>query len=211
MIRTVTTLVNNLAVLVMAAGESARLGQPKQLVAIDGQTLVEKTAGLAARFSNRVYCILGHQAETIASRLKVLPVTCVTNARWAQGMGSSIACGIDQLGDDIDAALVLLCDQWALTPADIGKLVRQWQVDPGKITASRYYPKHQAERVTGVPVIFPRRYFTELTQLSQTGARGLLTRYPDQVLEVVIDRAGFDLDTPDDLRSLRDFTGDARD
>ncbi len=198
----------NLAILILAAGESARLGQPKQLVTIAGQTLVEKTAGLAARFSNQVYCILGHRAKTIASRLEALPVTCVTNARWAQGMGSSVAHGVTQLGDDIDAAMILLCDQWALTPVDIERLVEQWQANPGKIVASHYRPKHQAERITGVPVIFPRRYFTELTQLSQSGARGLLARYPGQTLEVVIDHAGFDLDTPEDLRALRDSSGD---
>jgi len=200
----VTTLVNNLGILVIAAGSSTRLGQAKQFIMIDGQPLITRIARLAGEFSKNVYCILGCEAEKILPRLEPLPVVCLINEHWQQGMGASIACGVAQLGDDIDAALILLCDQWALTHADIDQLVDQWQTNPKKIIASQYFDKKQAEPVCGVPVIFPRKYFAELTELKKIGGRKLLEYYRSEVIHVGIANAAFDLDTPDDLRILRD-------
>ena len=199
-----TALVNNLGILVVAAGSSSRLGQPKQFIIIEGQPLITRVAQLASKFSKKVYCILGCEAEVISPRLERLPVVCLVNEHWQQGMGASIACGITQLSDDIDAALILLCDQWALTHADIEQLVDQWQADPEKIIASRYVDKKQTEPVCGVPVIFPRKYFAELTELKNSGGRKLLEYYCSEVINVGIANAAFDLDTPDDLRVLRD-------
>ncbi len=194
-----------LAILVLAAGKSRRLGQPKQLVVVDGQTLLERTARLAGEFSREVYCVLGYDAKNIAVVLEKLPVTCLTNKNWESGMGSSIALGVSQLGRDIDAVLILLCDQWALTHKDMDMLHQQWKANPQKIVASRYLDDENNEQVCGVPAVFPRKYFCQLTQLKKTGARKLLANYRSEVIDVEINNAGFDLDEPRDLQTLREM------
>ncbi len=196
---------NNLAIVILAAGNSLRLGQPKQLVMIDGQPLVARVARLASKFSNNVYCILGDRAGKISSSLKQHSVTCLTNKDWQLGMGSSIAWGVSQLGEDIEAVLILLCDQWALNHRDLTRLCQQWQASPDKIIASTYFDGNPIRRVRGVPAIFPGRYFAELKMLKKTGARTLLTSYYNEVIAIEIDNAGLDLDTPVDLVKVRDF------
>jgi len=101
--------------------------------------------------------------------------------------------------------MILLGDQWALTAQDLRVLLSHWQETPDKIIASSYFDKKQNKQILGPPTIFPRSYFSHLSELKETGARKLLLKYPDNVIQVELKNAGFDLDTPEDLEQFKHY------
>lgn len=201
-------ITTDLAVVIIAAGSSSRLGQPKQLVAIrrmvngslKRQSLIKHTAILAKNICDNVLCVVGFNAEKMSAELNGLQVECTINRNWDRGMGSSISCGVSRLRGDPDGVLIMLCDQWALTDEDINRLITTWRQTPHKIIASHYFEKKQNMEVVGAPAIFPRIYFSHLKKLSETGARKLITERLDDVIKVNINNAALDLDTKEDLR-----------
>jgi molybdenum cofactor cytidylyltransferase len=93
--------------------------------------------------------------------------------------------------------MMVLADQAAVTAQDLQRLVSAWKRQPEYVAAALY------SGYTGVPAIFPRARFAELSELrGDVGARMLLQRNPDRVVRVPMDRAALDIDTPEDLRSL---------
>ncbi|TQV85046.1 nucleotidyltransferase family protein [Aliikangiella coralliicola] len=190
----------NLACAIIAAGNSSRLGQAKQLVVQNGQSLLNKAAMLATAISRNVSCVLGFRAEVFCKEIETLNVKPILNQNWQQGMGSSIATCVNSLSDDTNGVMILLCDQWALTPVDLQALTTQWQKTPDKIVAANYYDHKHKKMVMGAPAIFPRSFFSELTELRETGARKLLMRHESDVEKVKIDNAAFDLDIPADFK-----------
>ena len=118
------------------------------------------------------------------------------NARWREGMGRSLACGVRALDRRARAVLVCLADQPLLEAGDLARLVLAWRASPRSVVASRYAGK------PGVPAIFPRSHFAALNSLSgDRGARVLLASTND-VLSVPMPRARVDVDNPSDLDSL---------
>jgi len=188
-----------LATLIIAAGNSSRLGQPKQLVAMGGQSLLRRTAQLALQHNDNVFCVLGYQPTLIANEINDLPLTSLLHKDWQVGMGSTIAHGVEEIAGRYDAALILLCDQWALTGDDLQNLINRWQRSPDTIVASQYFDARLNRQVQGAPAIFPRAYFPQLRQLTDTGARKILQQNSNQVNSVTLKSAAFDLDTPTDL------------
>lgn len=199
--------ISNLGAVIIAAGNSSRLGQAKQLIKFNGESLLRNTLKLAESTSEKYICILGSNADSIEKQLDLESDRIMTNQNWQVGMGSSIALGVETLSvqagkDPIDAILVLLCDQYLLTAGDIRKLVSQWQLSKNKLTASQYFDKKNDNWVLGAPAIFPRRYFDELMNLSDKGARKILNRERNNLNVVDIENASIDLDTPEDLLLL---------
>lgn len=190
-----------LAVLIPAAGNSSRLGQPKQLVDFQGQPLLSRQITLSTGICNNVYCVLGANADIISEQINHAQCHFLYNQQWQQGLAHSIAFGISQLPNDISAVMILLADQWALNQQDLTQLITQWQAQPDNIHASQY------RQQIGVPAIFPQCYFAELTQLSgKNGAKQLLFKYQTQVTAMPIDNAAVDLDTPEQLNQLKIHT-----
>ncbi|WP_196140370.1 nucleotidyltransferase family protein [Aliikangiella sp. G2MR2-5] len=193
-----------LAAVVIAAGNSSRLGEPKQLLELAGETFLDKVLRLAKCEVESCICVLGYRAKTILDGLKQTTnakIKFVIHQDWQTGMGSSIAFGVSQTLN-ADAILICLSDQWALSSHDIKRLVHNWKNHPDNIVASQYFEKRLNEIVEGAPAIFPRSYFPRLLELTSKGARELLKNNPD-VIPVPIDNAQFDLDTPEDLRQFQ--------
>lgn len=195
-----------LAAVILAAGGSRRLGRPKQLLRYRGSTLIERAARLARDAAgSEVVVVVGDQRQRLRSLLHRRQragsggrrLTIATNARWADGLATSLETGIAALPATTDAALILLVDQAKIEARDIGRLVSQWRKRPGKPAAARYLGR------AGVPAVIPRRFFRELSALTgDVGARQLLRRLGDDVSLVDMPAAAFDVDTPDDLESL---------
>ncbi|MDY7226276.1 nucleotidyltransferase family protein [Hyalangium rubrum] len=184
---------------VLAAGGSSRLGRPKQLLVHEGRTLVRRVAEAAvAAGLSPVVVVLGARAEEVASELAGLPVRTVHNPAWEAGMGSSLHVGVRALGEPVDAALVMLCDQLRVDAAHLQALAETFARTGAPIVASGYGDTR------GVPALFARSVFPELEALgADQGARGVIAHEPSRVVEVALPGGVEDIDTASDLSRLR--------
>lgn len=192
----------NLAVVLLAAGPSTRLGQPKQLVEVEGECLVRRSARLAlSLLPASVTVVSGCEAERVQAALEGLPVGIVFNRAWANGMGASINCGVRFMPGNVDGVLLMVCDQWRLEETDLKRLFLQWSSDISGIYMASWNEGNAS--VSGPPVIFPRKLIPELKSMQENrGARQLVDRYIDIVEFVEMENAAWDLDRPDDLEGI---------
>ncbi|MFC1696577.1 NTP transferase domain-containing protein [Pseudomonadota bacterium] len=189
-----------LAAVLLAAGASERLGQPKQLVRLDGQSLVRQAAGLLSTLGLETVVVTGHRSEDVARELDGLPVTAVYNSEWRLGMGGSIACGVKHIPGQPDGVMLVLCDQWRVDQSDFRALVSAWKSDISRIAAAQW--DHESEVISGPPVIFPRNLMHELKFLDPaSGAKAVIDGHKD-VTYVSLKNAAYDLDSPEDLEVL---------
>jgi molybdenum cofactor cytidylyltransferase len=188
----------NVHVLVLAAGASTRLGQPKQLVSIGGRPALHiAMANAVAVAGNAVTVVIGANANVLTYLLAQSPVSSIVNRNWEEGMASSLRCGLAVVPASADAVMIVLGDQVCVTSDDLKRLLAAWSRQENDIAAATY------ERHVGVPAIFPRWCFPELAALrGDEGARKILQRNPDRIVRVPMSNAGFDLDTPEDLAAL---------
>lgn len=185
---------NRHGAVVLAAGASRRLGRPKQLLQIDGETLVHRAARLAlATQPLQVRVVLGHGAGRIAQALADLPVQLHLAATWEQGMGASLAAGVAALPSPCSGVLVLLCDQPALDAAHLQALVRRWQQAPLRAVASAY------AGISGVPALLPRSWLAAAALQGDRGASALLRARCEEVDNVENQQLQFDVDSAADL------------
>lgn len=189
------------AAVILAAGASTRLGRAKQLVPVSGEPLLSRTARLAREVGcDPVIVVLGFEAEEMRAVLADAPVHLVENEDWRSGMGSSLRRGVAalyELDPCSSDAMVLVCDQIALTTEFLRELRHVHARRERPITAS-HYSGH-----AGVPAIFATRYFPELLGAEgDRGARGILEQHPEVVTNVEFEAGAKDLDTPEQLRGL---------
>jgi molybdenum cofactor cytidylyltransferase len=205
--------VRKLAIILLAAGSSSRLGQPKQLLPFQQTNLLVYQCQQALQVGEQLYqalsiqvhCVLGFQADVMSKHIAHLPVNVVINHDWQQGLSSSIAHGIASLPADIDAALLLLIDQWRVTTSDLQQFIEQWQQSPqSMLTATK--ASATKKQLTGPPIIFPKCYFQQLSTLKAgQGAKHLVNEHIKQVKTVELDHAFIDLDTTKQLSQMRTF------
>jgi molybdenum cofactor cytidylyltransferase len=193
------------AAVVLAAGASSRLGHPKQLVRIQGESLLHRTARLALEAGcSPAYIVVGFEAEAMREELLDLPVETVLNTGWREGLGSSVRAGINEVREadsGLDAVLLMVCDQPQLTAGHLRDLVarqRALHVEGKKaITGSLYAGK------AGVPAVFPRALFAAIATCSgDTGAREVLRAHAADVETIPWAGGELDLDWPEDLSAI---------
>lgn len=187
---------------ILAAGASTRMGEPKQLLLIDGQPLIVRAAEAAlASQAWPVVVVLGAHAEKIRPALARLPVLITENAAWTEGMAASIRAGLatlQQFSRTLDGALLALCDQPAFSADVIAQLVAAQQTTGRGIVAARYSGRH------GAPALILREHFSTLSALEgEAGARDLLNGHHDSVAAVDLPELAHDLDTPADYAALK--------
>ncbi len=186
------------AALILAAGSSSRLGRPKQLVLVEGEPVLRRTARIAgeAGFAP-VYVVLGAEQEGCRAALRGLDVEILDNPRWAEGMGSSLCRGVQELSADSDAVLLLVCDQPRLTGSALRDLKDVHERAALPMSAARYSGR------LGVPAIFSRALFAELAQVTgDQGARTILAAHQEQAAVLDLPEAACDIDTAADLERL---------
>lgn len=184
------------AALVLAAGASRRLGQPKQLLPIGGEPLVRRIAQRALAACDVACVVVGAGADEVIAALGELAVAFTHAPDWREGMGASLRRGVAwATAAGHDAVAVLTCDQPRLTIEHVRRLVEHHRATGG-VVASRY------AGTIGVPAVFPRWRFADLLALrGDRGARSLVRSDPD-ALALDWPDGEFDLDTPDDLQSF---------
>jgi molybdenum cofactor cytidylyltransferase len=181
--------------IVLAAGNSSRFGSAKQLAKIGGRPLLHTAVARAVEVAgSSVIVVLGAHAAELSPLLKHSPGSVVINREWSEGLASSIRAGVNRLPSSCSGVMLVLADQVAVTAEDLKRLAGAWRQQPDYIAAALY------GTTVGVPAIFPRPLFRELTELrGDVGARVLMRRNPDRIVRVPMESAALDVDTPADL------------
>jgi len=182
---------NNLAVLILAAGTSSRLGEPKQLLKMQNKTFIQIAVDKALELSSNVTVVLGHKHEDLEEIIIPFSINIIKNPNYLEGMGSSIAFGVSKI-NNAEKVLIMLCDQPLIPLEHFKKLIEKSNHSENTIICSKYKKKN------AVPTIFPKIYFKNLEQLSgDEGAKKLFKRNPlDGV--VLEDNYSIDIDTKED-------------
>ena len=193
--------VNRVAAVIIAAGTSSRLGQPKQLLMLEGETLLQRAIRIAHKAGARpVLVVLGAHRDEIEAQVDFAGSNIVVNPNWEEGMASSIRAGVEALAEETGCSgvLLMICDQPRVTPEHLGRMIDAFQQSETSAIASVYAGKR------GIPAIFPRQAFAELLALrGDKGASRLLSEPDRQVVGIVLDGGEMDIDRPEDLSHLR--------
>jgi len=182
---------------VLSAGESSRMGQPKALLPIDGQTFIERIVqALKSGGVERIVVVLGFNADALRRKIEHLPVEIVVNSDFQRGQLSSLQAALRHLASDqdCDGILVHLVDHPYIDP-DLVRLMLQRFADTQKMIV---VPSHQGKR--GHPVIFSRALFKELLDAPmEQGAKAVVNARRDATLEIDTEDVGItlDIDTPE--------------
>ncbi len=192
-----------IAAVVLAAGRSSRMGGPNKLLAeIGGRPLVRIVAEEALASQARpVIVVTGHQRECVEAALAGLPLAFVHNPHFADGLGTSLKAGIAALPADVDGVIVCLGDMPQVDAALIDRLVAAFDPEKGALAV---VPTIDGKR--GNPVVWSRRFFNDLMAVEgDVGARHLIGRYPEAVVEVPVTGTAplIDVDTPEALAAVK--------
>jgi len=182
-------------ILLLAAGSSSRMGQPKQLLPWGKQTLIEHQIQTLLQTGNPVNVVLGSNSNLILPVAEKYGINIFVNTDWESGMGSSISFGILQIiqkFQDVRGVLITLLDQPMVTTSYIEKMLGAFHPGSQQILVSQ-----AASGWTGVPVLFDKFYFKELTELSHDeGAKKITKRHADCVILLDGGEILEDMDTP---------------
>jgi molybdenum cofactor cytidylyltransferase len=193
-------------IIILAAGASSRMGRPKLLLRYEGETLLGRAVRVALETRCRpVVVVLGACAEALREEVAGTEARIVVNREWAEGMSSSIRCGLRELeaaaGQETKAAVLMLCDQPLVTSGVIRRLVESHFTRRSLFVASEY--EGEGGKIVGVPALFSRTLFAELMELrGAAGAKRIITRHATEGSIIDVPEAAFDVDTPDDYLAL---------
>lgn len=181
---------DTLAVIILAAGTSSRLGEPKQLVMYQNESLLKNTVNKALEITRDVFVVLGHENNKCEKELKDFDVTILYNEKYKKGIGSSLSFGINYT-KAYENTMIMLCDQ-PLIPISHYKTLTTY-IKSGKICASFY------NHSLSVPAIFPQKYYEKLLLLNpKEGAKSILKS--EKCIKVpLLKNYSIDIDTLDDI------------
>jgi molybdenum cofactor cytidylyltransferase len=186
-----------IAAVVLSAGESSRMGQPKALLRIDGHTFIEHIVGaLRDGGIGRIVVVLGFHADDLRGRISHLPVEILVNPDYQCGQLSSLQVAVRHLqgSEDCDGMMVHLVDHPYIDPKLVRLMAKRF--DGAKFAI--VVPRHQGKR--GHPVIFSRALFDELLRAPlEQGAKAVVNAHRQDTLEIDTDDVGItlDIDTPE--------------
>jgi molybdenum cofactor cytidylyltransferase len=182
--------------IVLAAGASSRLGQPKQFLMHRGETLIRRAVA-AARPCDPIVVVAGRDHLLVTGELAEFDTHVLHHADWSRGVGSSIRTGVEHaisLAAGLDAVIILVCDQPHVTEGLIASLIEAYTRETHPMVASSYAD------TWGVPALFSRSLFPKLLDIEDgKGARHLLTQSPKDVALVSFPEGAIDIDTGADV------------
>ena len=193
-------MTEKVSILILAAGNSSRLGSPKQLIEFEGKTLIERITEVALSISEDVLIVLGGNSDLILPKLERFEdkISTVFNPDWQQGMGSSIRVGVEKLVDKSDLILILLSDQPFISKVLLQNMLQTFANYHNPIVSCVY------NNTLGVPILFNKSVFPELLKLSgDKGAKSFLHIYENRISTIDFPEGVFDIDTIEDVENLK--------
>lgn len=196
------TAVNDIGVVILAAGSSSRFGEPKQLVKHDGKSLLQKSIDAAINSdAGPVIVVLGANADQILREINKSKVQVIINPEWEEGMASSVTIGLNELlfiSPSTGAVILMVCDQPYISSELISDLINA-QKQTGKPIVCCSYGE-----AIGPPALFHRSLFNELMHLKgDIGARKIIQQHADDVATILFTKGKIDIDTKEDYDALK--------
>jgi molybdenum cofactor cytidylyltransferase len=194
-----------IAAVVLAAGESSRMGRPKALLPIDGVRFIEKiVSSFQSTKVGEILVVLGHDAEEMRQKIADLPVLIVVNNEYKKGQLSSLVAAIRdiqsrQSSAELDGILVHLVDHPYVNPILVDVMIDRFYESNKLIVVPRYHGRR------GHPVIFSRSLFSELLNAAlDQGAKAVVHAHQKDTLEIDTEDEGvtIDIDTPEEYRQF---------
>ncbi len=188
----------NIVLVVLAAGESKRMGEPKQLLPWQGKTLIEHAVETALKVEvEKVTVVLGANHSVIKNKIKNYPVEIILNPEWKSGLGSSISrtvSGFMNAESNLEGVMFILADQPFVTSAYLTQMLRRFQPKAKQILTTKYNDGKQ-----GVPTLFSSFYFEELSKLSgDSGAKSIIKKHKISVESLKAPFENMDVDSKED-------------
>jgi molybdenum cofactor cytidylyltransferase len=196
-------MANHIGIIILAAGNSSRLGQPKQLLKYKDKTLLTHAmeTAIASRHGGPVMVVTGALHDELFKECNNLQVSMVHNVNWALGMSTSIHSGLRALvrsQPDASGALVMLCDQPLITTEHLNNLMDIFEHHKNQGMVATSYAN-----TIGVPAVFSRDLFEQLYQIKgDKGARDLFDNPTQKLITVPYKPAAIDVDTMEDYEKL---------
>ncbi len=190
-----------IGIILLAAGASTRLGQPKQQLLYQGQTLLQHALTAARESGNRPIVIVAGAQPEILPAGDDSGIIGVQNPDWEEGMGTSIRCGLAailKIYPGLAGVMFLVCDQPFVTGELLRQLVARKVATQKNIIACSY------QNTLGTPVLFDKTFFPDLLALhGQQGAKKLVYQHPEAIAAVDFPLGYIDIDTPADYAALQ--------
>lgn len=185
----------NVAAIVLAAGASTRMGRPKQLLQLEGMSLVRRAVEAAVSSKARqTIVVTGAGSQEVDAELAGLTVLLVHNPEYADGMSTSLRAGLRAVRPEVDAVVVTLADQPFVTSEIVDALIDLYERTGAKIVRPRYGDQ------PGNPVLWDNSMFEELmAQEGDQGGRALLQQHASEIAWLELPDLGqqTDVDTPE--------------
>jgi len=191
---------SRISIILLAAGSSSRMGQSKQLLEVNGTTLLLHSVRAALDTGAKsVNVILGANENAHREIIRNQPVSLISNHYWKSGMGSSIKAGLNHIVrkySDTEAVIIMVCDQPAISAAHLGNLMSAFKSSNSPIVASAY------SGTAGVPALFSRAFFSNILMLKdEQGAKKIIEQFPEQRVTIDFPDGSIDLDTGEDYQN----------
>jgi len=193
----------NTGIILLAAGNSTRMGSPKQLLLYQGKTLLERIVDTSLQVfdNNKIILVLGANHSEIAFQIKDKITLISVNEEWESGMASSIKSGLQILLNhfpEMERCFISVCDQPYLSSEVFIEMLKLADYSSKEIIAAEY------AGTIGVPVLFSKKYFKKLLHLSgEQGAKKIIQQNMDDVNIFTFDEGAIDIDTPSDYENLK--------
>lgn len=192
---------NSIGIIVLAAGASGRMKEPKQLLRFEEKTLLRRAVETAVQSIYKpVTVVLGANFEKMKAEIEDLPINICFNEDWQSGLSSSIKIGLEnllQIAPNIAASVITLADQPFVTANHLNLFAETFYQSKSPIIAAEY------NKTIGVPALFSRQIFDDFNELSgDTGAKMIIEKHRQRLLTINLPEAAFDIDTPQDFLKL---------
>jgi molybdenum cofactor cytidylyltransferase len=192
--------IENTGLIILAAGNSSRMGEPKQLLPFEGKTFLQCTidAALGSKATSKVV-VLGADKDEIKKSFRADSIPVIHNPEWEKGMASTMQKGLQYLTKfkKLDQVILVLCDQPFVHSGILDSLIEIQKSTAKGIVACKYAD------TLGVPALFTQQYFKEMMGLKNSeGAKKVIYNHLDDVAELDFPKGAVDIDTYEEYEEL---------